>query len=448
MQVNVSRPDTKWKAPGITMIQPGIIANVTLNMKGPYRTPFNPNGIPIQIDAHDDIGVWVVLGRGDSILGGYRAIPIAALALHYVSVMYPSSNYASEIVLFSPANESNGIYFYHQNADMGITIDNVTDAVHTVPDVPAMFTIPKMDSAKIVSSSSDLSGLKLSASEPILVTSGRNCSTSPQACNDLMEQPAPMGTWGQSFVIVPQITNGPSILKLRIITAFLTQNTTVSTYTSSGFLKENWTMNEEEVFKDIDVTAGRLFTIRATKPIMVTQFFTDKQRRLDYAAMANLPPVEQFTNRTVVFPAQNHHKFNNTLVVITRCEHRKDILLNNKDISNKYSSSVKFDLIQNSSVHGTYCIFNTTLLSGSHALKLRSNSNIGAAYSAIVYGAGTKEAYAYQVAADLQEIVCGVDGGHVSLCEFYTPPDYVTPSANETSKSKSDPNHKTGRANC
>ncbi|XP_041456959.1 uncharacterized protein LOC121409177 [Lytechinus variegatus] len=434
VQVSVSRPNTSWTIPNVA-IQPGIVANITLNMAGTLRIPFNPNGIPIQIESQHDIGVWVIPGRGDSVLGGYRAIPMEALAQHYVSVMYPSSAYSSEVILFNPLNESNEIKIYHQNTDMTITIDNVTSAVHAIPDIPNLFTIPKVDSAKI-SSSSDLSGLKISAAKAMWVTSGRNCSRSPQACNDLLEQPTPLGAWGQSFVIVPQITIGPSIMKLRIITAFLHTNTTVSTYTTSGLLMENWTLTEKAVFKDINVTQGRLFTIRANKPIMVTQFYTDKQRRLDYAAMSNIPPVEQFTNRTVVFPAQNDRIFNNTLVVITRCEHRKDILLNNKDISNNYSVSVNFNSMQNSSVHGTYCVFNTTLVSGSnpgsHTLKLRSNANIGAAYSAIVYGVGTKAAYAYQVASDLQEIVCGMEGGHVSLCEFYIPPDYITPSMNDT----------------
>ncbi|XP_071508929.1 uncharacterized protein [Diadema antillarum] len=444
--VNVTRPGSSWAGKSVD-IQAHIAGNITLDMAGPIRYPYNPNGITVQVKADDAISVWVVPGRGDFILDGYRAIPQEALGKNYASVLYPGAGgYTSEIVLFSPYDLSNNIYLAHARVNMTVTIDNKTSLL------PSFINLPKMDSAKIASLS-DLSGMGFVADEPISVVSMRMCrQTAPnpgpasQSCNSLIEEVPPLGAWGRSFVILPQVSPAPAKMQIRVVSGL--NNTVVSILRPSGVLYQTWNMSDENIVKDVNVSSGVPLTLRSNKPILVTQFFTSGRKRLDYGAMLNVPPVEQFTNQTVVFPALNDTLFRNTLILITRCEHRKDITLDGEDITGQYQHSVVFTQELNHTVHGTYCTLNTTVKAGSHTLQLRKNANIGTAYSAILYGSAADQAYAYPVAADMREIVCNlVKRFDIELCDYYVPPDYIyststsVPLGTSAPKSNGAPDH-------
>ena len=174
----------------------------------------------------------------------------------------------------------------------------------------------------------DLTGSIITADKSIALFGGSSCLNVPydrQACDHVEEQVFPFSTWGQNFVAVPSnplrlnnnnfSTNPPpdhfkivagAPVTLTLTPPPLSTDVLVPLNCTGGTLAANTCQLAGGSF--VEFKSTRAFTIRATAPIAVAQFFpgqgtltgapTDPQQ--GDPSMVLLPPIEQWRSRYTV----------------------------------------------------------------------------------------------------------------------------------------------------
>ena len=155
----------------------------------------------------------------------------------------------------------------------------------------------------------DISGTRIIANKPISVFSGHECADVPRTsepCDIVIEQIAPIDTWGTEAVTVPLRTRSADIIKVFASNDSTTVNIT-RTDISSGMLNNidstSFTLNRNE---HMELTIDDFTLIQSNNPIGVFQFsrsYTTDNVIISDPFMLSVPPCEQYRNSYAVATA-------------------------------------------------------------------------------------------------------------------------------------------------
>lgn len=336
--------------------------------------------------------------------GGTMVLPANTLGKDYYTFSYQSSTNANfaqftiiatedntEVEITPTRNEANGRYQANQT-----------------------FT-KKLNKGDIYQyqSTSDLSGSRVrsvNGCKPIAVFSGNTWASfceqgngrSPSGGDNLYQQVFPVSSWGKKFVTAPfyNTTNGNTEI-LRIIVS--DDNTVVTVNGSTTTANGTPLANPYQKGAIITFFSTRANVISATKPISVAQYQTSQTCNLSNPAnnqgvipfpgdpeITVLNPVEQTLNNITVYSklenvATNIDKFYLNVIIktIDAASFRLD--------GNPVTGFVPID------TEYSYVIIDVTNLQPQHRLTASGG------FSAIAYGYGNVESYAYLAGANIQD---------------------------------------------
>ena len=180
-----------------------------------------------------------------------------------------------------------------------------------VPGSPVQFrtvTIQKFQTFYLQVRGGDISGTRIIADRPISVFSGHECANVPISsapCDTLIEQIAPIDTWGTEVVTIPLRTRtGGDIIKVFASEDSTTVNVTRTALNSSTVTSDpSFILNANE-FRELLIKDFSL--IQANYPIGVFQFsrsFTTDNVIISDPFMLSVPPCKQYRDSYVVATA-------------------------------------------------------------------------------------------------------------------------------------------------
>ena len=154
--------------------------------------------------------------------------------------------------------------------------------------------------------SGDISGTRIIANKPISVFSGHECADVPitsEPCDMVIEQIAPIDTWGTEVVTIPLRTRDADIIKV-FASLDSTAVNVASTDISSGIVTSNsFTLNRNGF---MELTIDDFSLIQSNNPIGVYQFSrsyrTDNNINSD-PFMLSVPPCEQYRDSYAIVAA-------------------------------------------------------------------------------------------------------------------------------------------------
>ena len=189
-----------------------------------------------------------------------------------------------------------------------------------IPGVPVPYrtvTIQRFQTFYLQVRGGDISGTRIIANKPISVFSGHECADIPvncQPCDTLIEQIAPVDTWGTEVVTIPLRTRkGGDIIKV-----IASQDSTVvnvtRTVVSSGVIinDPSFTLNANQ-FRELLIEDFSL--IQSNHPIGVYQFsrsFSVDDVINSDPFMLSVPPCEQYRDSYAIAPAPFDASLENT----------------------------------------------------------------------------------------------------------------------------------------
>ena len=155
----------------------------------------------------------------------------------------------------------------------------------------------------------DISGTRIIANKPISVFSGHECADVPEdsaPCDMVIEQIAPIDTWGTEVVTIPLRTRDADIIKVFASQDFTTVNVT-HTDISSGMLNNadstSFTLGRNGF---MELLIDDFSLIQSNNPIGVYQFsrsYTTDNVIISDPFMLSLPPCEQYRDSYAVATA-------------------------------------------------------------------------------------------------------------------------------------------------
>ena len=168
-------------------------------------------------------------------------------------------------------------------------------------------TIQKFQTFYLQVRGGDISGTRIIANKPISVFSGHECANVPlanQPCDMLIEQIAPIDTWGTEVVTIPLITRSADVIKV-----FASHDSTTVSVThteiSSGIVTSDpsFTLDRNQ-FRELVISDFTL--IQSNNPIGVFQFsrsYTTDNVLISDPFMMWVPPCEQYLDNYAIAPA-------------------------------------------------------------------------------------------------------------------------------------------------
>ena len=153
----------------------------------------------------------------------------------------------------------------------------------------------------------DISGTRIIANKPISVFSGHECADVPVTsapCDILIEQIAPIDTWGTEAVTIPLRTRSADIIKVLASQDSTTINITHTGISSGVVTRNSFTLNRNG---HMELTVANNFTlIQSNNPIGVFQFsrsYTTDNEIISDPFMLSVPPCEQYRDSYAVATA-------------------------------------------------------------------------------------------------------------------------------------------------
>ena len=152
----------------------------------------------------------------------------------------------------------------------------------------------------------DISGTRIIANKPISVFSGHECADVPitsEPCDILIEQIAPIDTWGTEAVTIPLRTRDADIIKVFASQDSTTVNVTRTDISSGMVTRNSFTLNRNG---HMELTIDDFTLIQSNNPIGVFQFsrsYTTDNNIMSDPFMLSVPPCEQYRNSYAVATA-------------------------------------------------------------------------------------------------------------------------------------------------
>ena len=273
----------------------------------------------IHIKAEDN-GRIVVFGQNEEVASNdaFLALPVisrpAGSSYEYITASVygdlGSAQQAKDSVILIIGTENDTEIIVEPN---GFSIPhpfaNVTGGLY-IPGTPVesrTVTIQKFQTFYLQLRGQDISGTRIIGNKPISVFSGHECANIPAGrppCDMLIEQIAPIDTWGTEVVTIPLITRSADIIKV-----FASQDSTTVNVTrtdiNSGMVTSDpsFTLNHNQF---MELVIGDFTLIQSNNPIGVFQFsrsFTTDNVLISDPFMMWVPPCEQYLNSYAIAPA-------------------------------------------------------------------------------------------------------------------------------------------------
>lgn len=404
-------------------VGPNLIASGSIPVNTSLPVIIDPNQVPVYIGTSDEIekdkAIRVVTDKAISLYsiisqsartGGTMVLPVNTLGKEYYTFNYQSS-----------AAVSGGTAVY---AEFTILATEDNTAIEIIPTKPEKngkrsanqsFTINlKKGEIYQYQAVADLSGTyirSIDGCKPIAVFSGNTwasfCeagnSRNPSGGDNLYQQMFPISSWGKKFVTAPfyNTVNGNTDI-LRII---VSENNTTITIDGQTTTPDGTTLsNPYAKGAIVTFSAKQATVISADKPIGVGHYQTSQTCNLNNPSSTNggsatfpgdpeitvLNPVEQTLSNITVYsrlqgvPTRINRFFIN---VIIKTVDAPTFRLNGSPISNFVPIDAEY----------SYRIIDVTNAAAQHRL----TANGG--FSAITYGYGEVESYAYLAGANIQD---------------------------------------------
>ena len=281
----------------------------------------------IRIKAEDDRRI-VVFGQHEEVASNDAYLALLVISLpDGRSYEYIAASIMGDAGTVSQAKDSVALIIGTENdteiiLEPRVVIRHAFAPVETgglfIPGVPVQFrtvTIQRFQTFYLEVRGGDISGTRIIANKPISVFSGHECANVPlasQPCDILIEQLAPIDTWGTEIVTVPLRTRSGDILKVFASQASTTVNVTYTNITNAMVTSDSFTLNRNG-FKELGVTSpnitgaiGDFALIRSNNPIAVFQFsrsFETDNVIVSDPFMLAVPPCEQYRNMYAVATA-------------------------------------------------------------------------------------------------------------------------------------------------
>lgn len=237
----------------------------------------------------------------------------------------------------------------------------------------------------------DLTGSRISASQPVAVFGGHVCAYAPyqsEACDHLEAQLAPLETWGKDFVSTPMIDTGaPRENLVRVVAAFEGTNVTVDPpqdgVSTTTLAARQW----------VEFKANGPFRVSANQAIQVSQLilgqnFTEPAAPRGDPGMTILVPREQWrTDYTFAAPTSYNAETNGQSFLLITRPPGVDIVLDGASVGPPWQTVGGLEVGIVPVEGGTHTIISADT------------------FGVVVYGLGTFTSYAYPAGLNLEQIV-------------------------------------------
>ena len=179
-----------------------------------------------------------------------------------------------------------------------------------VPEAPVdtrTITIQRFQTFYIQVHGEDMSGTRIIANKPISVFSGHECASIPfnsQPCDMLIEQIAPIDTWGIEVVTIPLKTRSADVIKVFALQDSTTVNVTHTDINSGMVTSDPSFILNRNQFRQLVISDFSL--IQSNNPIGVFQFsrsYTTDNVIISDPFMLSVPSCEQYRDSYSVAPA-------------------------------------------------------------------------------------------------------------------------------------------------
>lgn len=316
----------------------------------------------VHVKTLDEVSIYGLNLRKAS-TDAFLALPTDILGLEYIAMSY------------------NGLNSYSSQAAVVGVYDNTTVTFHPSTSIkgrssssPFEIHIDKGETYLIKAGYRlDLTGTTISASAPIAVMSGVECTNVPvgvYACDHIIEMMPPVATWGRSFLTVPLAT------RLRgDVFRFLAAQDDTKLYIN-GTLRA--TLDRGNHFETVLTSRAQ---VEANSPILVAQYSTGQSFDgvVSDPFMMLIPPTEQFLNQyTFSTPSTGYSKHFVNVVVPT--EQLSSLVLDGIPVDTGLFSPVG---------SGGFSGGQIPITLGSHTIFG------GAPFGIYVYGFGDHDSYGY-----------------------------------------------------
>ncbi len=380
--INNSTPTTDYidlsgnTATDATVSVPGSTFTDTVSVTPGHVTAVAVTGADMtSTDGIQDLGVHVTAGAPVSVYGledlnfstdGFTALPVTAIGTEYYALGYDTT--------VDPGAQPSDFQVVGTKDGTVVTITPSNNAGSHTKGVPFTETLNAGQVYELLGNSGfDLTGTKITATQPVSVLAGTQCANIPSdlyfACNYVAEQMPPTSEWGTDFVTEPLATR----TKGDTFRYLADTDGTVLTIDGANVA----TLNAGQFFQD-QLTAGTV--IHASKPVLVAQYSDSTSYDGDGAADPSemlVPPDEQFLNSYTVATAPDT-RFTNYLNVVAPTSEAGSVTLDGHDIP-----AADFHRISTSSFSGAQLRVST----GSHTLSGPES------FGLFSYGFGVTDAY-------------------------------------------------------
>ena len=239
-------------------------------------------------------------------------------------------------------------------------------------------------SIPIISANGDLTGTEVISNKPLAVYSGHECATIPtrkRYCDQIVEQIPPTSSLGTRYIASPFAgRQGGAVIKI-----VATNNQTAVTIKCDGSIS-NVLLNISQSYL-FTTPPNKACYIAASQPILVAQLSTGKGDELfGDPSMVILPPIEGFSNSSIVYSFGNDRAIRNYISLIMGETAVKDACITVDGLGISRTDIISVAINETSS-------FNVVRISVSPGIhKVRSSCGV---VGVLAYGSGPSTAYAY-----------------------------------------------------
>lgn len=284
----VEIPGLSFSAP--YSVTPGTVTSVVLPSSVAVSATDTVGNKGVHVTAADEVTVYglnQVRATTDAFLG----LPTDILGTEYINQGYQNVNVVNGTQFGIVASEDG----------TSVTITPTVNAGARSVGVPYTISMNQGQTYQLrstLSAPADLSGSTIESNKPIAVFGGHRCANIPQgfiACDYIVEQLPPTGTWGQSFVTMPLATRTGGdtfrVLAAQDVTTVSIDGSVIATLDRGG------------IYETILTNPA---TITADQPVLVTQY--SNSSTFDGVTSdpfeVVIPPFEQFlASYTITTPA-------------------------------------------------------------------------------------------------------------------------------------------------
>ncbi|XP_072029671.1 IgGFc-binding protein-like [Amphiura filiformis] len=229
----------------------------------------------------------------------------------------------------------------------------------------------------------DVTGMFISADNPISVMSGHQCATvlaitSSDGCDYLMENLPPLSSLGNHYILAPFLGRTSGYVFRVVATTYSTR----ILISDTSHVTTTITLSAGSFYEGDVGTADKVLMITADKPIMVAQYA--KAAEPYGPLMVVIPSIPNFSdNVTFPVPASITSNPKYYISIISECVNFNSFNMDNRRLNTKVISMLQ-------APDERFCILRTEVSPGPHSV-----THPSASFLVLIYGFAKTVAYGY-----------------------------------------------------